>query len=326
MVVRHNISLLRQTRILRDFDPKRGVSVATLTYEYPADYKIPEHAHGADQLIYAIRGVMEVFSGPNMWLIPPHCALWIPAETYHRLHMPGAVSMRTLYFRPGLVRMLRPDNAVLHVTPLLRELIIEAVRVGKLRAGHHHERALRDLLILHLQSAPQIPTFVPLPRHERTLELARAVLSTPESSKALAALCHDAGVSVRTIQRIFRKEIGIDFESWRRQVRLTKAVELLVDGRSVKEVSFCVGYRQSSAFVEAFRRSFGMTPKAWTLFLQNQKLLDSKTTLYSPRSVFIGEIDVARNPGNADASIASAKIEAKASNKTKGSKGVTSKR
>ncbi len=34
-------------------------------------------------------------------------------------------------------------SAVLHVTPLLHELILEAVRIGKLRARHNHERALR---------------------------------------------------------------------------------------------------------------------------------------------------------------------------------------
>jgi AraC-like DNA-binding protein/mannose-6-phosphate isomerase-like protein (cupin superfamily) len=272
--VRHNISLLRQAKISRDFDPKRGVSVATLSYEYTPGYQVPEHAHGADQLIYAIRGVMEVFSGANMWLIPPGFALWIAAETRHRIHMPGAVSMRTLYLRPGLARMPgvvrtpRRDCAVLHVTPLLRELILETVRIGKLRARQHHERALRDLLLLHLESASPVPTFVSLPRDERALALAQAVLSTPEQAKPLAALARDSGVSVRTIQRIFRREIGIDFESWRRQVRLKKAVELLVAGRSVKEVSFCVGYRQSSAFVESFRRSFGMTPKAWAVSLE----------------------------------------------------------
>ena len=59
--------------------------------------------------------------------------------------------MRTLYFRPGLVRTTPLGSAVLHVTPLLRELILEAVRIGELRAGHNHERALRDLLVLHLE-------------------------------------------------------------------------------------------------------------------------------------------------------------------------------
>lgn len=259
---------MRHEAVLREYDPKRGVSVATLAYEYPARYQVPEHAHGSDQLIYAIRGVMEVSSGQSMWLIPPHFALWIPARTNHRIHMPGAVSMRTLYFRPGLVSRLSPGCAVLHVTPLLRELVVETVRIGRLRHGNHHERALRDLTILHLTNASPVPTFVTLPREQRALSVARAVLEDPGLSKPLQILCADVGVSVRTIQRTFQKDVGTDFDSWRRQVRLTKAVELLVSGRSVKEVAFAIGYRQSSAFVEAFRRNFGSTPKAWTLSLE----------------------------------------------------------
>ncbi len=258
---------MRHGGVIKDFDPKRGVSVATLTYEYTPGFKVAEHAHGSDQLIYAISGVMEVISDSSMWLVPPSFALWIPAGTRHRISMPCAVSMRTLYFRPGLVRTPPLANAVLHITPLLRELTLEAVRVGKLRARVHHERALRDLLILHLESGTSIPTSVSLPTDKRALALAQAVLSAPGSARALALLCHEAGVSVRTVQRIFRKELGIDFEAWRRQVRLTKAVELLVSGRSVKEIAYLIGYKQPSAFVEAFRKSFGTTPKAWLISL-----------------------------------------------------------
>ncbi len=259
---------MRQIGILREFDPERGVSIATLAYEYASGFRVPDHAHGADQLLYAIRGVMEVFSGSKMWLVPPRFALWIPAQTYHRIHMPSAVSMRTIYFRPGLVRMQPLASTVLHVTPLLRELIVEAVRIGKLRARHRHERALRDLLVLHLESASSVPTFVTLPTDQRALAVAQKVLSAPEQAKPLAVLCSDVGVSVRTIQRLFRNDIGIDFETWRLQARLTKAVELLVAGRTVKEVSYCIGYRQPSAFVETFRKSFGMTPKAWVISLE----------------------------------------------------------
>ena len=249
--------------IRTEYDPKSGVSVATLAYEYPPGFRVPEHAHGADQLIYAIRGVMDVCAGQSVWLIPPHFALWIPARTSHRIHMPGPVSMRTLYLRPGLASAFSRGCAVLHVTPLLRELIVETVRIGQLRTRNRHECALRDLLILHLGKASPMPTSVTLPREQRALAVAQAVLTDPAQSKALAALCADVGVSVRTIERAFRKDVGTDFESWRRQVRLMKAVELLVSGCSIKEVTFAIGYRQSSAFVEMFRRTFGTTPKAW---------------------------------------------------------------
>jgi quercetin dioxygenase-like cupin family protein len=195
MLLRHNVSLLRQSKVLTEYDPKRGVSVATLAYEYPSRYQVAEHSHGSDQLIYAISGLMEVSSDQSTWLIPPHFALWIPARTHHWIHMPGPVSMRTLYLRANLTARPEPVCAVLHVTPLLRELIVETVRVGQLRT--------------------------------------------------------------RT-----------SFESWRRQARLTKAVELLVSGYSIKEVAGKVGYCQPSAFVEMFRRTFGTTPKVWISALE----------------------------------------------------------
>jgi transcriptional regulator GlxA family with amidase domain len=96
----------------------------------------------------------------------------------------------------------------------------------------------------------------------------QAVLKNPAEPQTLATLCSQVGVSVRTVERVFRKHVGIDFESWRRQIRLMKAVELLVAGCSVKQVGFEVGYRQCSAFIEAFRHTFGATPKAWILALE----------------------------------------------------------
>ena len=248
---------------LTEYDPKRGVSVATLAYEYPSRFQVPEHAHGSDQLIYAIRGLMEVSSDQSMWLIPPHFALWIRARTYHRISMPGPVSMRTLYLRKGLATRLESRCAVLHVTPLLRELIVETVTIGQLRVRDRYECALRDLLTRQLQKASPVPTFVTLPREARALAVAQAILRNPAEPKPMALLCSEVGVSVRTIERAFRKDVGTSFESWRRQVRLTKAVELLVSGSSIKEVAHRVGYCQSSAFVEMFRRTFGTTPKTW---------------------------------------------------------------
>jgi AraC-like DNA-binding protein len=248
---------------LTEYDPKPGVAVATLSYEYPARFRVPKHAHGSDQLIYAISGVMEVSSGHTMWLLPPHFALWIPARIEHRIYMPGPVSMRTLYMRRGLAPALAPCCAVLHVAPLLRELILETVRLGQIRLQRRYDAALSDLLIAQLRNTSPAPTCISLPLEKRSLLVAQAVLDDPSVSKTMAVLCAENGVSVRTVERVFRREVGIDFESWRRQVRLTEAVQLLVLGCSIKEVAFRVGYRQSSTLVEIFRRTFGVTPKAW---------------------------------------------------------------
>jgi AraC-like DNA-binding protein/mannose-6-phosphate isomerase-like protein (cupin superfamily) len=249
--------------LVTDLDPKPGISIATLAYEFPRDGEVPDHCHGSHQLIYATHGVMEVSSGPSYWLIPPQFAVWIPAGTVHGIRMPGAVSMRTLYVRRNLAPRLPTTCTVLHVTPLLRELVVEAVRIGELRTTDPLHAALRYLIVSLLETASPVPTHVRLPREPRAAAVAQAILGDMADAPSLQALCKRVGVSVRTIERTFRSEVGTNFEAWRRQVRLMKAIELLVGGRSVKEAAYAVGYQQPSAFVEMFRRTLGTTPKAW---------------------------------------------------------------
>jgi AraC-like DNA-binding protein len=257
---------------ITEYDPRRGVLIATLAYEYPRGFQVIEHAHGSDQLIYAIRGVMHVMAGQGVWLIPPHFGLWIPARTYHSIKMPEAVSMRTLYMRRGLAPRLPPRCTVFHITPLLRELIVETVRMKELRMRDRLHCSIRDVLVAQLESASPMPTTVTIPQDPRARTIADRIMTNPAERRSLATLCESAGTSVRTIQRVFRREAGSDFEFWRRQVRLMKAVELLVSGRSVKEASFALGYRQPTAFVEMFRGILGTTPGAWIHALHNLKL------------------------------------------------------
>lgn len=249
---------------VREHDPGRGVSIATLAREYPRGHNIPEHTHLSDQLVYASCGVMEVAPGGSLWIIPPQFGLWIPSGVPHRIRMPERVSMRTLYMRAGLLGRWT-DCTVLHVGPFLRELIFEIVRVGSLRTRNAVERALHEILLAKLCQASPAPTGVLLPRDGRALALAQAVIGNPAVTQPLTALCATAGLSVRTLQRIFRREVGMDFESWRRQVRLMRAVELLAAGRSVKEAAFAVGYQGSGTLVALFRGTFGKTPKAWAV-------------------------------------------------------------
>ena|ERR1700753_1352261 len=254
---------MRQVALLRDFDPKRGISIASLAYDYPAGFPIPEHAHGSDQLIYAVRGLMEVHSAQSVWFIPPTFALWVPAGTLHSIRMPVAVSMRTLYLRPGVARRKDAECAVLSISPFLRALILEIVQIGELRTTISEHCSLHDLTALHVARATSIPTQIQMPRDPRALGVTTKLLDRLAEAPSLQTICKEVGVSTRTLQRLFRDELGVDPDSWRQQVRLTRAIEHLVAGKPVKQVASTVGYGQPSAFVAAFRRVYGKTPKVW---------------------------------------------------------------
>jgi AraC-like DNA-binding protein len=260
--MRHRLRRLASAHIDAEHDPGPGVSVSTYARDYPRGAQVTPHAHRFDQLVYASEGVMHVTAGRRIWMIPPRFALWVPAGTVHQIRMPGQVSMRTLYFRRRLVDRWT-TSSVLHVRPFLRQLIVEIVGIGGLRARLPLHRAYREILVDEVGKASPVPTGVSLPEDRRAAAVAQAVLEGGQFRSPLASLCRSAGVSVRTLQRVFRKELGMDFETWRRHVRLMKAIERLAGGESVKEAAFHVGYREPSTLVALFHGTFAMPPRAW---------------------------------------------------------------
>jgi AraC-like DNA-binding protein len=132
---------------------------------------------------------------------------------------------------------------VLRIKPLLSKLIIEAVRIKQLQMRIRLHCASQDLLLSQLETAHPMRISLTLPHDRRARVVADRVMRNPAERQPLAAICGTFSASVRTIQRVFRHEVGFDFETWRRRLRLKKAFELLVSWQSVKEVSFALGYR-----------------------------------------------------------------------------------
>jgi AraC-like DNA-binding protein len=70
-------------------------------------------------------------------------------------------------------------------------------------------------------------------------------------------------MSGRTLARRFEAEMGMGLRSWRRRLRLFKAIELLGGGLSVTQTAMELGYGSTSAFVYAFRTEMGCSPQAY---------------------------------------------------------------
>src|ERR1700677_2729857 len=98
------------------FDPASGpifdsrsdkkAAICSLSYRYANGHRIPKHFHEWDQILYGISGVMAVTTEEGMWIVPPHRAVWIPSKTIHSIEVWGALTMKTLYLKPKLVRRL----------------------------------------------------------------------------------------------------------------------------------------------------------------------------------------------------------------------------
>jgi AraC-like DNA-binding protein len=78
---------------------------------------------------------------------------------------------------------------------------------------------------------------------------------------SLCTLAADAGVTLPYLSARFKKEVGVSFSDWLRQVRVERAKELLLQPElRVSEVAERVGLLDPSYFIRVFRRETGQTP------------------------------------------------------------------
>ncbi|WP_293906426.1 helix-turn-helix transcriptional regulator [Phenylobacterium sp.] len=256
------MSHTRQTPPSNARDPD-GFPVRGLAVTYRDGHRLDRHTHPWAQLVFAASGTMRVSIPDAAWLAPPTRAIWVPGGTPHEIEMRGTVAMRTLYLAPSGADARLAACRAIEVAPLLRELILHIVRLGMLDIDDPAHARLEDLLVDLLAAAETAPLELPLPADPRARAFAQRLLADPGAEASLAALARGSGASLRTLQRLFLAETGLSLDAWRGRARMQQAVVCLSSGGSVTSAALDAGYQSPSAFIAAFKRTFGVTPARW---------------------------------------------------------------
>lgn len=245
------------------------VLVRTFGVTFTEDYVSREHTHEWDQLTYATQGILSVRTAEGEWVVPPNRAVWVPAGVVHTESTSGPVTARSLYFVPQLSnvgskagsKLGRRECTGVNVSPLLRELILEAISIGKLDSAVPRQGRLIDVLLDQFEEFEAVPLQLKTPVDARAQKVAAILEADPSSNESLMGLSKRAGASKRTLERLFQSEAGVSFQQWRQRLRLIHALRLLAGGESVTNVALEVGYSSTSAFIAMFRRELHTTPR-----------------------------------------------------------------
>jgi AraC-like DNA-binding protein len=104
------------------------------------------------------------------------------------------------------------------------------------------------------------------------------VQSWPELARqakwSAATMAKNRGVSLRTLERYFLKEMGILPKAWLSEQRQQRANELIQGGFSVKETAAQLDYKHPSHLTNGFKKQWGCCPTNMTAPMRAQKLLN----------------------------------------------------
>jgi AraC-like DNA-binding protein/mannose-6-phosphate isomerase-like protein (cupin superfamily) len=231
--------------------------------DYPAGHVHPAHRHRRAQLLHAIAGTMVVSTGQGAWIVPPQQGLWIPGGVQHSFRMIGKVTTRSVYLEPAAARGMPSQCYVLEISPLLRQLLIEAVDLPVEYEVGGRAEAIVNLLLLELGAARRQPLAVPFPANEALANRCRHFLENPSAHATIDDWALALAMSRRTLTRLFRRETGLSLAEWQRRAAVLQAIPRLARGEAITTIALDLGYGSPAAFTSMFKRVLGTPPRRY---------------------------------------------------------------
>lgn len=205
-------------------------------------------------------------------------AIWIPPGVQHRTQTDEGGVVVPIFPKVAELRGALAEVRVVTIPPGWDTWFVVQFDFNRFHSGGApaHAHALVDLVLdstrpaTHSRRGAAGPPLT-MPQSQEARAVAQALLRMPGSNWTTADLAAQESISVRTLQRQFRRETGVVFSEWRTRARVSVAAKHLADGRSVSWTGQQVGYDTPAGFTRAFRRHFGLTPR------DHARLVDAPT-------------------------------------------------
>jgi AraC-like DNA-binding protein len=225
------------------------------------------HFHDVHEIEYACRGMVEVKTEAGHYLLPPHQAGWIPAGLRHQTTLNAGVQTLAVVLEPRLVPLAGDRVRTIAVSALLREMMLYSARwpISRTESGAEADSFFQALGYVVAEALDdERPLNLPVstdPVVTAAADYTRAHLDRVTVTEVARA----AGVSERTLRRVFSAHLGMSWRSYLLRARVLRSMALLAaqPDRSVLEVSIAVGFDDVGAFARSFARHCGENPSVY---------------------------------------------------------------
>jgi AraC-like DNA-binding protein len=223
------------------------------------------HLHRKGQLLYTVRGVINCEVDDGVWIVPPRCALWIPCALPHAAFGSGRVECISLFVASDAAANLPAKCCTITISSLLRHLLLRANELPEHYVVDGPDGRIVSVILDELAKAPVEELHLSIPSDPRLKKLAELLVASPADHATVAEWASRVALSERSLSRMLKKEIGMSFGRWRRQLHVILALRCLTAGQRVQTVALDLGYESASSFVTMFRKMVGKPPSRYLL-------------------------------------------------------------
>ncbi|MEC7257509.1 MAG: helix-turn-helix transcriptional regulator, partial [Pseudomonadota bacterium] len=218
------------------------------------------HSHTRGQISFVQNGTMTIIGETYSLIVPAGHAIWIPPGHMHQATASGEIAILGTYVDARHLPALPDVASVLHVSDMFEPLLKRLIAFQLMQRRDEIRHALVLLMFDELRASRPLNVSAPMPQEKRLRRVCEAILKDPTISNRKEELARIGTMSVRTMTRLFRSELGLTYSEWVQTTLAFSAISRLAAGQSVAQVAGSLGYTSPSAFTAMFRRRFGICP------------------------------------------------------------------
>ena len=226
-----------------DFDPESypNALVALKSQSKGYSEESEYHSHSKAQLILPIRGSIQSNIEGDIWVAPLGSALWVPSYIYHNSIISENSETCMVFVNKAMLGSMPKKACALYISPLIKEMILYLSQQRILDQLHSENQKMASVLTDQLSKMLPTSYNFSLPSEETLQKIAFEWFSKPTKYKYIPDMAYDS-VSYKTLSRKIKKDIGMSFSDWKKQLHIVVALQKLYEGYSVEWVSDYLGY------------------------------------------------------------------------------------
>jgi AraC-like DNA-binding protein len=230
-----------------------------------SERRFPVHNHKKGQLTYVEGGIAYIHFVGNTFVIPARHYIWIPPGIDHflQVRLPSDAIIHNIYYPDDNKNIFYKNTGIYPVNNLLHEMISYTQRYDTNIKPNEPEfpflAAIKN--ILPSLSHQNVPIALPTTDNERLRPILRYLYDNVEKQLTLKSVSQKFNIAERSLSRLFQSVLSISFLQYLKQVRMVKAVEMILQtDLTLSQIAYDTGYQSISAFSNTFYHIAHMRP------------------------------------------------------------------
>jgi AraC-like DNA-binding protein/mannose-6-phosphate isomerase-like protein (cupin superfamily) len=229
---------------------------AYVWYEKDWKHDSHDHVHQRYQLTYVEDGYQYFHIENTIYLVPQNHLIWIPSgKKHHTESEASTVNLMVVLFKSVFDNNFFNEVHVFSAPPVLSEMLKYAAKWSQLLEEDEEQRYFMNALLYSLPyfCKEKEGLHIPVPADQRLISVCNYINKNFHNQLDIEILAEIALMSVRSLQRIFKKETGITIQKYMQLIRILKSIELINSGQyTLSQIALMIGYKSLSAFTTSY--------------------------------------------------------------------------